>query len=179
MTNILSPQKIKTGLLQKNYIAYQVVTRPFDYIVRRRFNDFVWLRDILQKEYPGFYIPPLPEKGLKRSFQEEYLLERMKGLQIFLEQISEHPEIKASIYMLNFLKCKSQDSFEKMKKDWSKHSTPVSNFQRNVPVSMQKVKFTDFLHADGCIRSQINPNLKVFSNSLELLQTKIRAGSLK
>jgi hypothetical protein len=92
-------------MFTNNYIAYQVTTKPFDYMVRRRFNDFMWLRTLLVKEYPGFYIPPLPEKGVKRSFDEGYLLERMKGLQIFLDQVAEHPEIKASIYLLSFLKC--------------------------------------------------------------------------
>lgn len=62
--------------MAKNYIAYQVTTKPFDYVVRRRFNDFVWLRETLVKEYPGWYIPPLPLKGVKRSFDSDYVAER-------------------------------------------------------------------------------------------------------
>jgi hypothetical protein len=75
-----SPIKVKPGLLSKAYIAYEILTKPFNYKVQRRYNDFIWLRTILQKEYPGFYIPPLPEKGVKRSFDEAYLVERMKNL---------------------------------------------------------------------------------------------------
>jgi hypothetical protein len=77
---LFSPRKIKTSLFKNNYIAYEIRTKPFDYIVRRRFNDFMWLRNILVKEYPGFFVPPLPEKGVKRSFDQEYLIERMHGL---------------------------------------------------------------------------------------------------
>jgi hypothetical protein len=30
--------------------------------VRRRFNDFYYLRESLRKKWPGFYVPPVPEK---------------------------------------------------------------------------------------------------------------------
>lgn len=175
----ISPKRIRTGMFTNDYIAYLVRTKPFDYTVRRRFNDFVWLRNTLTKMYPGFYIPPLPEKGVKRSFEEEYVNDRMKNLQIFLDQVSEHPEIKASIYLLSFLKCKSTEQFDKMKKEWSRHQTPVSEFSKKPVSEMKRMKLSDFLHADGEIRSQINPNLKMFTNCLELLQSKIRLHSVK
>lgn len=89
----------------------------------------MWLRDTLVKEYPGFYIPPLPFKGVKRSFEEGYVSERQNQLQIFLDQAAEHPEILASIYFSSFLKCKDLDAFEKMKKEWGLHKSQVSNFQ--------------------------------------------------
>jgi hypothetical protein len=66
-----------------------------------------------------------------------------------------------------------------MKKEWIKHNTPVSNFQTKVPQNLKNVKLSDFLHADGNIRSQVNPNVKMFTNCLELLQQKIRLHSVK
>ena len=32
--------------------------------IRRRYNDFFHLREILKKKWPGLYIPPIPEKKL-------------------------------------------------------------------------------------------------------------------
>ena len=30
--------------------------------IRRRFNDFFYLREALRKKWPALYIPPIPEK---------------------------------------------------------------------------------------------------------------------
>lgn len=160
-------------------MVYKITTKPFNYIVRRRFNDFVWLRDSLVRNYPGFYVPPLSEKGVKRSFDVHYINERMKILQIFLDQITELPEIKASIYLLTFLKCKSRGQFSKMKKEWSNHNTPASSFSRKPLSALKRMKLSDFLHADGKIRAEVNPNLKMFTNCLELLQSKIKILTVK
>ena len=140
---------------------------PFDYVVRRRFNDFVWLRETLVKEYPGCYIPPLPIKGVKRSFDDSYVADRQNFLQIFLDQAAEHPEILASIYFSSFLKCKDQEMFDKMKKESNKHNSQISNFHQKFHKKLKKTRFTDFLHADGKLRSQISPDLNLFSNCLD------------
>jgi hypothetical protein len=93
--------------------------------------------------------------------------------------VAEHPEIKASIYLLSFLKCKSLEQFEKMKKEWAKHSTPVSGFQSKVSSRIKRVNISDFLHADGQITSKVNPDMKKFANSLEVLQQNMRLNSVK
>jgi hypothetical protein len=39
---------------------------------------------------------------------------------------------------------------------------------------MKKVKIQDFMHADGILKSQVNPGLKKFSTHLETLQLKLK-----
>lgn len=68
--------------------------------IRRRFNDFYLLREGLKKRFPGFYIPPVPEKKVivKCEFmqgnKEEKLVEdRKRFLDYFCKQIAKTPYI--------------------------------------------------------------------------------------
>lgn len=58
-----SPEIINKGIFSKKYAVYKLSTHPFKYEVKRRFNDFLWLRDILVRDYPTLYIPPMADKS--------------------------------------------------------------------------------------------------------------------
>lgn len=55
---LFSPEKRKEGSgLSKKFIVYFLVeTSPKNYSVRRSAQDFVWLRNILRKFYPGIFV---------------------------------------------------------------------------------------------------------------------------
>uniref|UniRef100_A0A7S3YTV3 PX domain-containing protein n=2 Tax=Lotharella globosa TaxID=91324 RepID=A0A7S3YTV3_9EUKA len=55
--------------------------------VRRRFSDFVWLRDTLAKCFPGVLLPPLPPKKLLGNMNEAFIKSRCVKLQIFMERL--------------------------------------------------------------------------------------------
>ena len=46
------------GVFGKNYVLYEVVTDPFGWTVLRRYSDFDWLRKLISKHFPSFYVPP-------------------------------------------------------------------------------------------------------------------------
>ena len=50
---ISSPEKVEGGLFSSAYVTYLVTTHPLNYVVRRRYSDFEWLRKILFSLYPG------------------------------------------------------------------------------------------------------------------------------
>jgi sorting nexin-3/12 len=67
--------------------------------VRRRYSDFEWLKKELERD-SKIVVPPLPGKALKRQlpfmggdgiFDEEFIEERKKGLEEFVNKISGHP----------------------------------------------------------------------------------------
>lgn len=99
---------------------------PLKYEVWRRFNDFFWLRKILVREYPGYYIPPLPRKGKSRKFNKDHIAERMIGLNQFMEVIGYSKELKSSIYVHKFLKCKDSKLFAKLRKNLTKNTSMIS-----------------------------------------------------
>lgn len=117
---------VKTGFFSKNYTYYTIKTKPFNYEVQRRYSDFLWLRDILVRDFPGCYIPPLPQKGVKRSFDHDFVQLRMLYLQKFLDAVLEHKELTASLYFLSFLKTTDRKQFDQIKKELWKYTYPIS-----------------------------------------------------
>ncbi|XP_030852262.1 sorting nexin-30 isoform X1 [Strongylocentrotus purpuratus] len=88
-----------TGKME-SFVSYRVTTKTtrssFDnpeYSVRRRYQDFLWLRQKLAEVQPTHLVPPLPEKQSMRldRFAPEFLAARRRALHKFLERISEHP----------------------------------------------------------------------------------------
>ncbi|XP_052274039.1 sorting nexin-30-like isoform X2 [Dreissena polymorpha] len=65
-----------------------------EYEVRRRYNDFLWLRQKLEETYPTHVVPPMPEKhSLRRldRFSPEFLRIRALALQKFVNRVADHP----------------------------------------------------------------------------------------
>ncbi|EYC24390.1 hypothetical protein Y032_0014g2481 [Ancylostoma ceylanicum] len=67
--------------------------------VRRRYSDFDWLRGELERD-SKIVVPPLPSKSLKRQlpfrsddgiFEEEFIENRRKGLEVFINKVAGHP----------------------------------------------------------------------------------------
>lgn len=85
-----------------NIAIYHVKTMPFNWIVKRKYTDFVWLRSLLIKMYPGIPVPSLPGKSMKSI--DEKLVSRRKGyFEAFLHEILTFPELKTSKYITDFL----------------------------------------------------------------------------
>ncbi|KAK5900659.1 hypothetical protein CgunFtcFv8_025601 [Champsocephalus gunnari] len=101
----------------ETYITYRVSTKTsrveFDlpeYCVRRRYQDFDWLRIKLEDSQPTHLIPPLPEKfvmkGVVDRFSEEFVETRMKALDKFLKRVADHPVLSFNPHLTAFLTVK-------------------------------------------------------------------------
>lgn len=98
----------------ETFIMYRVVTKTtrseFDsseYEVRRRYQDFLWLRSRLEENHPTLIVHPLPEKfvmkGMVERFNDDFIETRRKALHRFLNKISEHPILSYSQHFKVFL----------------------------------------------------------------------------
>uniref|UniRef100_A0A668T4L3 PX domain-containing protein n=1 Tax=Oreochromis aureus TaxID=47969 RepID=A0A668T4L3_OREAU len=98
----------------ETFVLYRVVTRTtrsdFDsseYEVRRRYQDFVWLRSKLEEKHPTLIVHPLPEKfvmkGMVERFNDDFIETRRRALHRFLNKISEHPILSYSQHFQVFL----------------------------------------------------------------------------
>uniref|UniRef100_A0A8C2AYV7 Sorting nexin-30 n=1 Tax=Cyprinus carpio TaxID=7962 RepID=A0A8C2AYV7_CYPCA len=101
----------------ETYITYRVCTKTtrteFDlpeYSVRRRYQDFDWLRNKLEESQPTHLIPPLPEKfvmkGVVDRFSEEFVETRRKALDKFLKRVADHPVLSFNEHFNAFLSAK-------------------------------------------------------------------------
>ncbi|XP_063066821.1 sorting nexin-30 isoform X2 [Engraulis encrasicolus] len=101
----------------ETYITYRVSTKTsrveFDlpeYSVRRRYQDFDWLRIKLEETQPTHLIPPLPEKfvvkGVVDRFSEEFVETRRRALDKFLKRVADHPVLSFNEHLNAFLSSK-------------------------------------------------------------------------
>ncbi|EAS01365.2 PX-SNX-like domain protein (macronuclear) [Tetrahymena thermophila SB210] len=106
-----------------NLAIYHVKTMPFNWTVKRKQNDFIWLRNILIKMYPGIPIPPLPGKTMKSL--DDKLVQRRKGyFESFLYEILSQPDLKSSKFITDFLSIGDDKIFKQRIKETEKCNRP-------------------------------------------------------
>ncbi|KAG6544365.1 hypothetical protein Mapa_014199 [Marchantia paleacea] len=117
--SVTDPVKLGNGV--QSYISYRVSTktnmqeyRGSEKIVIRRYSDFVWLHDRLVEKHKGLFIPPLPEKSAveKFRFSAEFIEVRRRALDVFLNRIASHPQLRSSEDLKNFLQA-DEEAMEK------------------------------------------------------------------
>ncbi|WWC68626.1 sorting nexin-4 [Kwoniella pini CBS 10737] len=77
-------------------------------VVRRRFQDFVFLREHLVKSFPACVVPPIPDKHRLEyikgdRFGPEFIERRRLDLQRFADRIARHPTLQRSQLVNDFL----------------------------------------------------------------------------
>ena len=123
-------------LFSKGYITYSIVTMPFNWKVKRRFNDFEWFHQILVKHYSYCLIPSIPKKKknlnklVTDKFDEAFLRRRARKFEKFLNHLINHPILKNLNVVYDFLSIEKDDEFQKKKKNYEskKSSTNVNEF---------------------------------------------------
>ncbi|XP_077525074.1 uncharacterized protein LOC144136552 isoform X3 [Amblyomma americanum] len=59
--------------------------------VRRRFSEFIYLRNLLKEQQPSLTPPSLPSRTLLRRFDDKFIEERRSGLESFLRNVLTEP----------------------------------------------------------------------------------------
>jgi hypothetical protein len=120
--------------------------------VQRRFSDFDALRQLLVKYYPSYHVPPLPSKKItNRRFETDFIMKRMKFLNLFINNVLKREEFKASEILVSFLSYTDRGKFEAKFKE----------FQTQVPSSYVE----DYKNLDGkVVISHDEGNEKYFTN---------------
>ncbi|KAK6839522.1 GRD19 [Apiospora arundinis] len=86
------------GMGRGMYTDYEIVCRTNipafklrQSTVRRRYSDFEYFRDILERESARVTIPPLPGKVFTNRFSDDVIEGRRAGLEKFLKIVVGHP----------------------------------------------------------------------------------------
>ncbi|KAL9951521.1 hypothetical protein ACROYT_G044196 [Oculina patagonica] len=127
------------------YVSYNVTTKTtrgqFDhpeYSVRRRYQDFLWLRHRLEESYPTHIIPPLPEKHSFTKHFDRFSMEFLKSRQIalnkFVSRIADHPVMSFNDNFHVFLTAKTWE-LTSVKKQSPGLMTRMSDSMRNMASS--------------------------------------------
>eukprot|EP00960_Hanusia_phi_P076087 768513-Hanusia_phi.AAC.10 len=111
---VVNPEKHGQGIAA--YLTYELRTRmkggafgAREFAVRRRYNDFIWLRNVLAASYPHFLVPVLAEKEklpAQGSNEERVIRRRCEQLQGFMDRVCGHRELSQARDVLLFLETK-------------------------------------------------------------------------
>lgn len=95
------------GIGRSMYTDYEIVCRTNipafklrQSTVRRRYSDFEWFRDILERESARVTIPPLPGKVFTNRFSDDVIEGRRVGLEKFLKIVVGHPLLQTGSKVL-------------------------------------------------------------------------------
>ena len=124
----------------ESFVSYKVVTKTtresflqHEFHVRRRYQDFLWLSNIMVQHYPSNIIPPLPQKKIFNKYDPSFLRLRQLALNKFLCRIAEHPILSASEHFFTFLSAKQVELIEQKKTTALKKFTipqlPIANVE--------------------------------------------------
>ncbi|KAJ3092740.1 Sorting nexin-3 [Quaeritorhiza haematococci] len=91
---VKNPQFHGTG--RNKFVDYEIICRTNipafklkQSSVRRRYSDFEWFRDALERESTRVNIPPLPGKVFTNRFADEVIEQRRQGLERFLQIVAD------------------------------------------------------------------------------------------
>lgn len=95
------------GVARKMFTDYEIVCRTNipafklkQSTVRRRYSDFEYFRDILERESTRVTIPPLPGKVFTNRFADDVIEHRREGLERFLQIVAGHPLLQTGSKVL-------------------------------------------------------------------------------
>ena len=117
---VTDPMKVNDTLV--SYVKYKVKMTAFPLVtVYRRYNDFLWLHEILTDECPDCIIPELPKKRSSGRFDKVFIELRRRALESFMNGIVSHLVLAQSPHVELFLTA-NEDSFLE-----GKNKAPVSS----------------------------------------------------
>ena len=152
---VSNPKQINNNsFFSKNYILYDITTPKFNWVVNRRYSDFIWLRECLKNFFPGDVLPILPKKKIgNRRFEQDFINKRAQGLQNFMNGIIKNEKCKASEVLNIFLSVNDRTLFETQMKNIS-------------PKSLLRLSAPNILNFEGknkILDININNEIDIFS----------------
>lgn len=126
-----NPQMKDAGTFSKNYTVYEVNgnDKNGNFSVKRRYNEFNELRRKLVDNWPGYFIPPIPEKKTTGNTNPEFVKQRQHMLDHFMARCARMHHIFYSDEMQMFLRYTGGDLSKSLSS--IKVLTPTQMYDRN------------------------------------------------
>ena len=175
---VKNPKEMDGGVFGKNYVVYEVQTEPLGWIVLRRYSDFDLLRTLLAKYFPSYNIPPLPNKKMgNRRFDSDFIAKRMKFLNLYINNVVQSEDFKASEILVAFLSYTDRGKFESKFKEYqsqipSSYVEDYKTLEGKVTISHDEGNEKYFININKYFKLQeqilikLNLSLKTFYNDM-------------
>ena len=148
------PEIVEEGFFSKKYVTYLVTTSPFDYKVRRRYSDFMWLRNFFKTHFIFSAIPPIPNKNYSDRFSDFLITKRSRALQRFINGIIINPLLRNSNALYCFLTIENEDEWNKKKSEYNK-------------LKQQTINLNSINTLTGKLEYKINPDKEMQFNHIK------------
>ena len=157
-------------------IKYLVVTEPLGYAVRRRYSDFLWLRNTLAARFVGICIPPLPEKKMVGNKADQFIKSRMRALGLFVERLVLNAYLKNDVSTMAFLSENDPSTWDKVKKG-SAGNTGTGVEMENESEERWKAAITSYNMPGNADRLVADIRMQI--NSLEAVMRSLVSSSYR
>jgi len=136
-----------------SYTVYKVVcSAGSSEHVFRRYSDFVWLRNVLVKSFPGIFIPPLPPKAVIGNKDESFVESRRSDLQRWLQRVivrnflADHEAV--SVFLTRATSQFESDQKELLKAAESKPLADIVSLYKDLWPEIARLPATDGIDRD-------------------------------
>ena len=117
---VKAPEHMEAGFFSKDYHIYPVYTSPLAWDCKRRFSDYIWLKETITSLLPGILVPPLPPRKSLTGTEQDTVMKRKELLVKFTAALARNPVILSLPIVENFFKISSQNDFIEYKKKTQK-----------------------------------------------------------
>ena len=143
IVKLSNPEKVSGGIFSKSFILYTVETKPFNYRTKKRYSDFLWLKNVLSLMYSNCVIPPLCKKNYVDRFSDALINKRMRSIEKFMNGLLIHPLIKNSQILFDFLSIQNEEDFNRKKKKYENVVSPtiigeIKTLKGDIKISVSK-----------------------------------------
>ena len=179
---ISDPIKTEGGFFGGSSTTYLVTTSCINSQVRRKYADFVWLRDILINIYNLNVIPKITKKGKISTdkFTDIFINKRMDSLERFINYLIKDNLLKNSQIFYDFLTVEKEEDFSNKKKIFEKMSIPsetdIKNRKclsgtKNILINKEKKKYFENIKDNsmynGNLFKKLNSHFKLLKDEYE------------
>ena len=190
IVKLSDPQKIEGRIFSKSFIQYTVLTEPLGYKTDKRYSDFSWLSKTLSLIYSNCVLPPLCKKHLGHRFGDALIEKRMRSIEKFMQGIIEHPLLKNSELLYDFLSTEKREEYNKKIKKYQKIKNPPSNVrelktldgQINIEITKEKEVYSDniqnYCKSNYQLLQKITKSYKSLFNIMQQMTDKMKEISL-
>lgn len=165
----ISKSEVLLGLA--NHLQFSISGKDIPQGIKRRYNDFLQLREKLIENWPGVYIPNIPSKKKVGELNRKTVLLRIRALNVFLSNISKIPFLSQSEEIKSFQTLTDDfgKAIEKMPKssfveilEKYKNAFPTYNVNYDLNQGKEKINlFNSFL-------KKIKNNLSTFKKAVDI-----------
>ncbi|CAF1281027.1 unnamed protein product [Rotaria sordida] len=135
--------------------------------VCRRYKQFDWLHEQLVNKFRFICIPPLPGKQIAGRFEQDFVEERRRQLELWLNRVCRHPVLCASYVVQHFITCESSD---KNRKDWKGGKRKVEKDELREASWLSCVTLTN----TGVSESEIASQIETFAQQQPGLEAQLK-----